>query len=196
MTAKYPDISNLTGENFRLYKVNMVLSQLDNENKHYEHVRKKYVRIRSVFHVVAISTGSLSAILTSAGIGTSLTGPGLVVGIPLSGVAALFGLVSAGCGVLTKRITKKISKHEKTIQLIQTKKNTIDCLVSKALNNNEIDEGEFKFIMGELQKYESLKQDIRSKKNETILKNDVVDIEKLRENVKKEILDKLTSQKN
>ena len=39
-----------TGENFRLHKVNTVLSKLENEHKHYEKVRKKYNRVRSFFH--------------------------------------------------------------------------------------------------------------------------------------------------
>ncbi len=194
--ALYPEISQQTGENFRLHKVNMALSQLGSEYKHYEHVRKKYARIRSVFHTSAIITGSLGVILTASGIGTTLTGPGLIVGIPLSGVGGFFGLVSAGCGFVIKKLTKKISKHERTIQLIQSKENSINDLVSKALHDNQIDEKEFSLIMSELQKYEKLKSTIRCKKNEEFLKNDPIDIEKLKDVLKKDLVNQLINPKN
>jgi hypothetical protein len=68
-----------TGGSFRLHKVNTVLSQLENEQKHYEKVRKKYNRARSFFHGTAVASASLSVLFTASGIGTSLTGPGIVV---------------------------------------------------------------------------------------------------------------------
>lgn len=191
----YPEIPQPSGDNFRLHKVNMALSQLGSELKHYEHVRKKYVRVRSFFHTSAITTGTLGGLLTASGIGTSLTGPGVVVGIPLSAVGGALGLVSAGCGIATKRLTKKISKHEKTIQLIKSKENTISDLVSKALHDNQIDEKEFTLIMSELQKYETLKSEIRFKRNNEFLKNDLVDVEKLREELKKDLVNQLVNPK-
>ena len=191
----YPEIPQPSGENFRLHKVNMVLSQLGSELKHYEHVRKKYSRVRSFFHSTAITTGTMGGLLTASGIGTSLTGPGIVVGVPLSAVGGVLGLVSAGCGIVTKRLTKTISKHEKTIQLIISKENSINDLVSKALRDNKIDEKEFELIMTELTKYEKLKSSIRRKKNEAVLKNDPVDVEKLREELKKELVDQIINPK-
>jgi len=139
----------------------MVLSQLGDELKHYEKVRKKYARVRSIIQGTAVVSGTLSAALTASGIGTSLTGPGILVGVPLSAIRGVFGLLSASCGVATKRLTKKVSKHEKTIQLIKSKHNSIVDLISKALHNNAIDEKEFTLIMTELDKYEFLKNEIR-----------------------------------
>jgi hypothetical protein len=165
-----------TGENFRFHKVNMVLSQLESEHKHYEKVRKKYSRLRSFFHnSPPATTGTLSVILTMSGIGTSLTCPGLIVGIPLSAVGGFLGLISATFGFATKKLTIKVSKHEKTIQLIKSKENSISDLVSKALSNNEIDENEFKLIMDELNNYEKLKSEIRVKQNKEYLKKNVPD---------------------
>ena len=180
-----------SGENFRLNKVNMVLSQLDDELKHYEKVRKKYARVRSLIHGTAVISGGLSAVLTASGIGTSLTGPGIIVGIPLSAVGGILGLFSATFGMATKRLTKKVSKHEKTIQLIKSKHNSIADLISKALRDNSINEKEFTLIMTELDKYEALKNEIRmtfQKKEEP-----QVNIEKLREEIKKELLQQLST---
>ena len=183
----YPELPQQTGESFRLHKVNMVLSQFATELKHYEKVRKKYARMRSVCQGTAVASGSLSAILTAAGIGTSLTGPGVVVGVPLSGIGGFLGLISASAGVAAKKLTTKTTKHEKTIQLIKAKHNSISDLVSKALHNNAIDEKEFALIMSELDKYEALKSSIRSKNNNP----PAVNMEKLREEIKKEMLGQL-----
>ena len=187
----YPDLT--TGENFRLHKVNTVLSQLGSEIKHYENVRKKYAKIRGILHKTAVAAGTLSVILTGSGVATSLTGPGIVVGVPLSAVGGLLGLISASCTVFTKKLTKKVTKHENTIQLAKSKENSISDLVSKALSNNQIDEKEFALIMSELQKYETLKSSIRVKRNK--LKNDVPDLQKLREELRKEIVDQLVNPK-
>jgi len=193
----YPDLSEVkqTGENFRLNKVNMVLSQLGAEVKHYKNVRKKYCKIRGILHKTAVTTGVLSVILTASGISTALTGPGVLIGIPLSGVGGLLGLITASCTIFTKKLTKKITKHENTIQLAKSKEDSICDLVSKALSDNKIDEKEFEYIMSELKKYEKLKNDIRVKQNKVFLKNNVPDVQKLREELKKEIVDQLINPK-
>lgn len=180
----YPEVPK--GENFRLHKINEALSQLGNERVHYEKVRKKYARWRSFFHNSSVVTGSVSVIFTGAGVATSVTGPGIIVGVPLASVGGILSLVSASFAVVSKKLNKKISKHEKTIQLIRSKDNTISDLVSKALHNNAIDEREFELIMSELQKYETLKSNIR-KKNTFSTPN----MQKLREEVKKEIMQEL-----
>jgi len=195
--AIYPTINEspaAVGQNFRLHKVSTILGRLETELQHYEKVRKKYTRARSLFHGVSVASGTLSGILTASGIGTSLTGPGIVVGAPLSAVGGIFGVVSAGCIIAVKKLTKKISKHEKTIQLIQSKENSISDMVSNALQNDKIDEKEFEHIMTELKKYEALKNKIRSRNNNK-LKNDAPDIQKMREQIEKEIINRLINPK-
>ena len=166
----YPVISD--GESFRLQKINMILSELSAEVKHYDGVRKKYNKTRSVTHAIALSSGTLSALLTSSGIATSLTGPGILVGIPLSAIGGLCGIISAVATVATKKLTQKVSKHEKTTMLCKSKINTISDLISKALHNNRIDENEFALIMAESNKYEQLKNEIRQKSVEVFKKDD------------------------
>jgi len=155
----YPSVSGVqqTGENFRLYKVNTVLSQLEQEHVHYEKVRKKYARVRSFFHTMSVVSGTMSVVLTGSGVATSLTGPGIIIGVPLSAIGGLFGLISASSAVFIKKLTTKISKHERTIQLIKSKENTINEHVSKALTDNQINDSEFELIMDELNKYNQLR---------------------------------------
>jgi hypothetical protein len=186
-----------TGENFRLHKVNTVLSQLESEHKHYEKVRKKYNRARSFFHGTAVATASSSALFTVSGIGTSITGPGIIVGIPLSAVGGFLGIVSASCGIATKKLTIKVSKHEKTIQLIKSKKNSINDMVSKALSDGKIDEKEFTFIIAEFDKYEEMKSRIREKHiKKNISTPNIQSLkEEMRMELKKELVDQLVNPK-
>ena len=43
-----------SGSNFRLHKINTVLSKLESEEEHYRHVRKKYAKARSVFQKTSV----------------------------------------------------------------------------------------------------------------------------------------------
>ena len=109
--------------------------------------------------------GALTAFLSSAGIATAVSGISASVGIPVGGVAALTGLSSTGLTAFSKKLQTKLTKHENTHTLAITKHNTVCGLVSKALNDNEITDGEFNLILCELQKYHELKAAIRSAKN-------------------------------
>ena len=128
----YPNI----GGDFRLHKVNEALSKLAQEHAHYEKVRKKYARWRSLFYNTSKAVGSVSVIFTGAGVATSLTGPGIIVGIPLSAVGGVMSLITIASTIASFLLTRKISKHEKTVQLAISKENSINDLVSKALTNN------------------------------------------------------------
>ncbi|KAK3746768.1 hypothetical protein QZH41_013582 [Actinostola sp. cb2023] len=88
----------------------------------------------------------------------------------------------------------RTEKALKLKELAKSKENSISDLVSKALSDNSIDEKEFGHIMDELQKYETLKSNIRKRNNE-ILKNEVLDVQKLREELKREIVEQLISPK-
>jgi hypothetical protein len=76
-----------------------------------------------------------------------------------------------------------------------SKKNSVSDLVSRALDNNEIDEREFKLIMYEVSKYEKLKSDIRRSRRST--DDDAarkkpqkeVDMGKLREQMREEVIE-------
>ena len=172
----YPDLTSqglgpneLNAENFRLNKANLILAYLEGQTKHYEEVRKKYARSRSVFHKLSITTGSLSVALATSGLATSLTGPGSIVGIPLRAVGGVCGIISAFSAGITKKLSAKISKHDTTIALSRAKVNTITDLVSKALRDRKIDDVEFSLILAEEKKYEKLKSEVRNKK--TVVKD-------------------------
>ena len=81
--SKFPERFIKNGGNFRLVKSCEILTKLEKEEKHYEGVRKKYNRVRNVFQNLCVGSGGLSVILSMSGLGTSLSGFGIIIGIPL-----------------------------------------------------------------------------------------------------------------
>ena len=82
--------------------------------------------------------GPLSAGLSSATLATALTGFGIVASPALAGVATVFGLLSAGFTVVSKRLERKVTKHVKIYTLALAKLNSVAELVSKALADKNI----------------------------------------------------------
>lgn len=188
----YPQVpENCDPLNFRLQNSCEALHNLEKEMKHYENVRKKYSRARGIFTKISVGSGVLSVILSASGLGTSLTGFGAVVGIPLGAVGGICGGVSVGCGVASKRLSHKVSKHEQTVSLAKAKVNTIRDLVSKALQDNAISDKEFSLILAEVDKFEKLKLEIRQKsRKETEKKLNMPQIRKeVRAKILKELID-------
>ena len=134
--------------------------------------------------------GSLSAGLSSATLATALTGFGIVASPALAGVAAVFGLLSAGFTVVSKRLERKVTKHENIYTLALAKLNSVAELVSKALTDKRISDSEFTIILREVQKYHDLKTAIRDGVKKTENKEtqpQPLDLDKLKRELRKEI---------
>ena len=108
-------------------------------------------------HISAVGLGSLSAGLSSATLATALTGFGIVASPALAGVVAVFGLLSAGFTVVSKKLERKVTKHKKIYTLTVAKLNSVAELVSKALTDKRISDSEFSIILCEVHKYHELK---------------------------------------
>ena len=143
-------------------------------------------------HISAVGLGSLSAGLSSATLATALTGFGIVASPALAGVAAVFGLLSAGFTVVSKRLERKVTKHEKIYTLALTKLNSVYELVSKALADKIISDSEYSIILREVEKYHELKAAIRDGEKQMKSSNKETqtpppDLDKLRGELRKEI---------
>ena len=69
------------------------------------------------------------------------------------------------------KVTKKRkSKHNKIFALVKNKLNTINTLLSSALNDSEISHEEFNNIIIEANIYENIKENIKELKTEPITK--------------------------
>lgn len=107
--------------------------------------------------------GSFAAVLSASGVARSLTGPGVIIGAALGGLAALLGVASAILTDASKKLGFKVTKHEKIHSLAISKCTSIHDLVSNALNDNSITDREFQLISTELEQYFNLKESMRTK---------------------------------
>ena len=187
----YPmdELRQLNGEDFRLKKINDLLKELSDEVEHYRKVAKKYKRSHSMVHTSAVGLGSLSVGLSSGALATALTGFGIVASPALAGVATLCGLASVGFAAASKRLQRKVTKHEKIYTLAQAKRNSVNELVSQALADKQISDVEFRIITREVEKYHKLKTAIRSGegKQKAATQTQELDIDKLKKELRKEV---------
>ena len=174
----YPtkELTQLNAEDFRLKKISDLLKELSDEAEHYRHVAKKYKRSHSFVHRSAVGLGSLSVGLSSGALATALTGFGIVASPALAGVATVCGLASVGFAAASKRLNRK---------------NSINELISKALEDKRISDAEFHIISREVEKYHELKASIRAgvtkTTNEVATQTQAPDLEKLRNELRKEV---------
>ena len=99
------------------------------------------------------------------------------IGAPVRIESASFTLIfSITTGIVKKLLNitrKKKKKHDKILMLAKNKFNSIETLISQALNVMEISHEEFITIFKEKDRYEKMKENIRDKneiKNKKIIK--------------------------
>ena len=149
------------GNAFRLQQSCRVVENLEKEAKHYASVRKKYKRCYNVLSRISISTGTLSFCLSGSGVGTAFSGVGIPLAASLGGLGLICGVVSVITGEAGKKVSRKVSKHEKTVSVCESKINSLKDRISKALVDDRISDEEFENILAEMEKYHELKKDIR-----------------------------------
>ena len=174
-----------SGDGFRLKQCADWLSLLERDLNDCEKIYKKYKRARSALLNLSTGSGTLSVCLCGGGLGTGLTGVGLPVSVALGAVGGVCALTSVVTASLAKIISKKVSKHEKTVSVCQAKINTIKDVVSKALTDNRVSHEEF-------EKYHEMKRSIREKNKDQPPPPPQADVKKMEEEIRAEILKKLT----
>ena len=150
------------GHSYRLKIIREVQEFLEEEIKNREAFSKKYFRIAKVVNIVdnalitiTIGAEGTSAVLLSTGVGAPFA---LALGI--SGVVT--GAISLIGNIFSKKATTKAEKHLKIKTLAMAKLDTIASHVSKAMMDDFISDEEFKLIMDEMNKYKTLKEEVRN----------------------------------
>ena len=125
--------------------------------------------------------------LSTASLATLLSGIGAIVSAPIAGISAVMEITSTTAGASSERLNKKVTKHEKTISLAESKHLSVSRLVSKAMSDGTRTDVEFNLILREIDNYYSLKGQLRRevKKIENISSDEKVDVETLRQELKK-----------
>ena len=185
----YPEAPK-DGKTFRLQQSCRVLKNLEKEAKHYASVRKKYKRCYNVLSRISTSSGTLSFCLSGSGVGTAFSGVGIPLAASLGGLGLICGVVSVIAGEAGKKVSRKVTKHEKTVSVCESKINSLKDRISKALADDMISDEEFENILAEMEKYHEMKKDIRHKFQKNKVKK-TADAGELRRQIHAEMLKKL-----
>ena len=191
----YPEAPK-DGKTFHLQQSCRVLENLEKEAKHYTSVRKKYKRCLNVLSRISTSTGTLSFCLSGSGVGTAFSGVGLPLAASLGGLGLICGVASVIAGEAGKKVSRKVTKHEKTVSVCESKINSLKDRISKALADDRLSDEEFNNILAEMEKYHEMKKDIRHKFKRNKTKKTAEDVgagsaTELRRQIHAEILKKL-----
>ena len=120
--------------------------------------------------------GKILIILSATTGGITIISFTSTIGVPVGIVSASFTLIfSITTGIIKKLLSttiKKKKKHDQILMLAKSKYNSIEALISQALNDIDISHKEFITILNEKNKYERMKYNLISKngdeKQETI----------------------------
>ena len=178
------------GNAFRLQQSCRVLENLEKEAKHYSSVRKKYKRCYNLLSRTSTLSGTLSFCLSGSGVGTAFSGVGLPLAASLGGLGLICGVLSVITGEAGKKVSRKVTKHEKTVSVCESKINSLKDRISKALADDMLSDEEFKNILAEMEKYHEMKKDIRHKFQKDRVKK-TADAGELRRQIHTEMLKKL-----
>ena len=183
---------------FRLKKICDCQKQLEGEISHYKRVSKKYKRAKLIASKITSVSVFLTTVLASSSVGTSLSGIGIAVGVPLSLTALITTLISSASMAGSANFERKVRKHEKTVSLAESSLLSVNRLISKALKDGFISDGEFDLILREVEKYFSMKERLRNKQMKEVKvrsepETKPVDVEALKEEIKKKYQKKLGS---
>ena len=153
--------SERTENKYRLDEINKIRDYFNNDIKERKDIIKKLNK-----YLVRFDYLDKIFITLSASFGTlSIASYASVVGIPAGITGASLTLVfTIGTGIsksLLKVTKKRKKKHNKIIVLAKNKLNTIDTLLSSALNDSEISHEEFTNIITETNIYENIKENIK-----------------------------------
>ena len=140
-----------------------------NERKSYSKKLSKYVTIFDYIDKILI-------VLSAKSSGVSIISFTSVIGVPAGIASASFALIfSITAGIIKKLLSttiKKKKKHDQILMLAKSKYNSIEALISQALNDIDISHKEFITILNEKDKYERMKYNLISEngdeKQETI----------------------------
>ena len=156
------NIIELTNVNkYRLDEINKIRDYFNNEIKEKKDIIKKLNKyivsfdyLDEIFIALSASFGTISKASYASVVGTP-------AGIAGSSLTLIFTIGTGISKSLLKVTKKRKKKHNKIIALAKNKLNTIDTLLSSALNDSKISHEEFSNIITEANIYENIKENIK-----------------------------------
>ena len=164
------ELTDKTANKYRLDEINKIRDYFDNEIKERKYIIKKLNKYLVSFDYLDTIFVTLSASFGTLSIASQATVIGIPAGITGASLTLIF-TIGTGISKSLLRVTqKRKKKHNKIIELAKSKLNTIDTLLSSALNDSEISHEEFSNIITEKNIYENIKENIKNTIEPTELK--------------------------
>ena len=154
--------SERTANKYKLDEINKIRDYFDNEIKERKDITKKLNKYLVSFDYLDKMFITLLASFGTLSIASQATGTGIPAGITGASLTLIFTICTGTSKSLLKVTKKRKKKHNKIIELAKSKLNTIDTLLSIALNDSEISHEEFSNIITEKNIYENIKENIKN----------------------------------
>ena len=154
---------NNGGHSYRLQEISAAKKRLEDERDKRAVLYKKYKRGVNVMDGANTALISASTAMSVAGAGllATIVAVPIVLGLEIAALTCgTFGIISK---FASRRLSVKARKHDSIRVLSMSKLNTISNLVSAALMDGKISDEEFRLIMSEIEKFQQMKNDIRTK---------------------------------
>ena len=159
---------------YRPDEINKIRDYFNNEIKETKDIIKKLNKyivsfdyLYKIFIALSASFGTLSIASCASVVGTTADIAG-------SSLTLIFTIGTGISKSLLKVTKKRKKKHNKIIALAKYKLNTIDTLLSSALNDSEIIHEEFSNIITEANIYENIKENIKELTTEPSAKEKLI----------------------
>ena len=158
------DLSEQT--KFRLDEISKIENYFIEEINQRKSCSKKLSKYVAAFDYI----DKILIVLSATTGGVSICSFTSIVGAPVGIASASFTLFFSLTTGITKKLLnitrKKKKKHDKILMLAKSKLNSIETLISQALIDMEISHEEFITILKEKDKYEKMKENLRSENEE------------------------------
>ena len=148
--------------NYRLNQIDKIKDYFNKEINERKDTIKIIIKYLVSFDYLDKIFITLSASFSTLGIASYASVLGLPVGIADSSLTLIFKIGTGINKPLLKVTKKRKKKHNKIIALAKSKLNTIDTLLSSALNDSKISHEEFTNIITEKNIYENIKENIKN----------------------------------
>ena len=170
----YPPIPTATappdddeGQAYRLQKISETEKFLHDEIDKRDSLTKRFKRRATATSISDTSVLAAITALEAASIATLITGIGIPISVVLASTGLLLGIGSAIIHKTQKVFDSKAKKHDKIKTLAESKLDTISAIVSKAVEDSQISHQEYQLILKEVERYRTMKEQIRSKSKKT-----------------------------
>ena len=148
-------------QSYREARIESIERELKSEMHKYARLSRIYKRMDKAISFALGTCAVLNVVCTTGTLSTAATGIGAVACIPLSSLAIVNSIAMVVLTVLSKRTHRKRKKHKDTVQIVRKYQSKVKVEMSKALEDDVIDETEFLGIVKCLGFYYDEKQQLR-----------------------------------